>query len=258
MGVNSQDRFSKSSPCPICQGHPGLPKGKGVRCVGYWMEGHQAVICTRHGSDTAIETETGTGWVHPVGEGSTRPHGSTSSGKAGWRSTQDFGAWLKEKESWDAGGLWYYHDKNGKEVMAVLRFNTQEGGKQFIPMYKLAAGMPRDGLKPGVEAGQWICGDPPGSHDKSALPLYNLPAILAAPKNCPVFVVEGEKAADSIIGLGSSKDAVVATTSAHGAKSPQRTDWSPLKGRQVVLVPDNDSAGEKYVAAVARLIKGTK
>lgn len=254
MSVSSQDRFSRSSPCPKCNGYPGMPKGKGTRCVGYWMSGHTAVVCTRHGSDVPVKTDAVDGWVHQMDGGAKRPAGASKEGKGGWKTPQAFGTWLKEKENWDAGQLWFYHDKNGKEVMAQLRFNTGGGGKQFIPMYCLAAGMPRDGLKPSVEPGQWVCGDPPGSHDKSILPLYNLPAVLAAPKTCPVFVVEGEKAANSIIGLSTAKDVVVATTSAHGAQSPQRTDWSPLKDKNVILVPDNDSAGEKYVAAVGRLL----
>ena len=46
---------------------------------------------------------------------------------------------------------------------------------------------------------------------------------------------------------------LVATTSAHGAKSAKGSDWSPLAGRDVVILPDHDDAGERYADDVARL-----
>ena len=57
---------------------------------------------------------------------------------------------------------------------------------------------------------------------------------------------EGEKAADAALKIG-----LVATTSAHGSQSADKTDWSPLAGKQCVILPDNDDAGEKYAEAVA-------
>ena len=36
---------------------------------------------------------------------------------------------------------------------------------------------------------------------------------------------------------------VAATTSAHGAKSAEKSDWTPLAGRTVVILPDHDAAG---------------
>ncbi len=46
---------------------------------------------------------------------------------------------------------------------------------------------------------------------------------------------------------------MVATTPPHGSKSPHKADWAPLKGRQVVVWPDNDKSGSEYAEAVARL-----
>ena len=43
---------------------------------------------------------------------------------------------------------------------------------------------------------------------------------------------------------------MTATTSAHGAKSARKTDWRPLAGREVVILPDHDSEGEGYARAV--------
>ena len=47
---------------------------------------------------------------------------------------------------------------------------------------------------------------------------------------------------------------MVATTSAHGAQSPSKSDWSPLAGKDVVILPDHDGPGEKYAKAVVRIL----
>jgi hypothetical protein len=122
---------------------------------------------------------------------------------------------------------WDYHDATGKFVLQVGRFNQANGEKEFRPV-----SLAEDGL--------WYCKAP------DVRPLYNLPAVLLAET---VIVVEGEKAADATNGLG-----IVATTSMNGAKSPGKTDWSPLIGKNVVIIPDNDDAGRQYAATVAGIL----
>ncbi len=77
-------------------------------------------------------------------------------------------------------------------------------------------------------------------------PLYNLPAVLGSDL---VLVVEGEKDADRLAEAG-----FTATTSAGGAGSAKRTDWSPTKRRRVVILPDNDKDGTKYRDDVGALL----
>lgn len=75
-------------------------------------------------------------------------------------------------------------------------------------------------------------------------PLYNQPGLAA---ELDVVVVEGEKAADALIALD-----VPATTAMNGAKAPvEKTDWSPLRGKHVLIWPDKDKAGWDYALAVA-------
>src|SRR5262249_12455644 len=45
---------------------------------------------------------------------------------------------------------------------------------------------------------------------------------------------------------------IVSTASSHGAKSAPRSDWSPLAGKDVVILPDHDPEGEGYAKAVLR------
>lgn len=66
-----------------------------------------------------------------------------------------------------------------------------------------------------------------------------------------VLVVEGEKCADIAAGLG-----FAAVTCANGAQSPHKSDWSPLKGRTVVLLPDHDEPGKKFADSVKQELTG--
>jgi 5S rRNA maturation endonuclease (ribonuclease M5) len=70
-------------------------------------------------------------------------------------------------------------------------------------------------------------------------PLYNIPEILKSDK---VVLVEGEKCAEVLIEQG-----ITATTTMSGANAPiEKTDWTPLKGKHIIIWPDNDEAGNKY------------
>ena len=89
----------------------------------------------------------------------------------------------------------------------------------------------------------WIVKDPPGK-----LPLFNLPELLARPNEL-LFVPEGEKCVCALSELG-----LLAITSAHGAKSADKTDWQPLAGREVVILPDNDAEGRGYAQTVAGIL----
>ncbi|MCK7581516.1 MAG: hypothetical protein MZV65_41755 [Chromatiales bacterium] len=44
--------------------------------------------------------------------------------------------------------------------------------------------------------------------------------------------------------------------SMNGAKSPKRSDWTPLAGRRVLIWPDADQPGADFARTAARLILG--
>jgi hypothetical protein len=77
-------------------------------------------------------------------------------------------------------------------------------------------------------------------------PLYRLPELVKA---MHVIVAEGEKAADAARALG-----FVATTSAGGSQAPGKTDWRPLAGKEVWILPDNDAPGRKYADVVVSIL----
>ena len=119
------------------------------------------------------------------------------------------------------------YKKDGQLHAGVFRFDPADGsdGKQYVPVHSTPAG--------------GAVGDPP-----DGWPLYRLEEIQARPDE-PVFLVEGEKAADALADLG-----LLVTTSAHGSNAWKKTDWSPLVGRDLIAMPDNDNAGRKYIEDV--------
>ncbi len=118
---------------------------------------------------------------------------------------------------------WDYHDADGNLVGVVLRWDT-EHGKQIRPVSLID--------------GRWVLKGMPEPR-----PLFKLPELLASED--PIVVCEGEKAADAAIACGYN-----ATTSPHGSKSVKQADWSVLNGRDVIIIPDLDDAGEAHARDV--------
>lgn len=122
---------------------------------------------------------------------------------------------------------WDYHDAAGNVVGIILRWNLENGGKDIRPASLIN--------------GKWHHAAMPAPR-----PLYRRGDVTRADT---VWVVEGEKTAEMLRNIE-----VVATTSAHGAKAAALTDWSPLAGKSVVILPDNDQPGRAYAADVAKLL----
>ncbi|MES9843211.1 MAG: AAA family ATPase [Candidatus Sedimenticola sp. 6PFRAG5] len=115
---------------------------------------------------------------------------------------------------------WDYHDAAGNLIACVYRYDTPDG-KEYRPWdvsaRKMRAPNPR--------------------------PLYNQPGLSAG---FEVVLVEGEKAADALIQQG-----IMATTAMNGANAPvDKTDWSSLKNKRVLIWPDKDEAGMQYAERV--------
>ena len=120
-------------------------------------------------------------------------------------------------------GKWDYLDKDGSLLVCIYRYDPPGQKKQFRPL--------------DVKTRKWQA-------PIDNRPLYNLPGIMSA---SDVVFVEGEKTAQALIDVG-----ITATTSMHGSNGPvNKTDWSPLAGKRVLLWPDKDKAGWSYAEAVS-------
>jgi putative DNA primase/helicase len=78
--------------------------------------------------------------------------------------------------------------------------------------------------------------------------LYRLPELIQANDADFVFIVEGEKKVEALRGWG-----LVATCNVGGAGKWSRAYSERLKGRRVIILPDNDSAGWEHAAKVAEM-----
>jgi putative DNA primase/helicase len=85
----------------------------------------------------------------------------------------------------------------------------------------------------------------------STSPLYNLDQIAANP-DAMIVVVEGEKKCAPAMQV---LEGTIATTSSNGARSARKTDWTPLRGRRVLMWPDADEAGLEYASEVAGILR---
>ena len=136
---------------------------------------------------------------------------------------------IEHRRHGTASRVWRYPNAEGALLYAVLRFDTPNGKKEVLPFTCGAEG--------------WEFRAPPAPR-----PIYNLPGLAARP-DVPVLVVEGEKAANAAAAL--FPDFVVATWQG-GCNATGKADWSPLRGRRVIVWPDNDLPGRKAATAVKR------
>lgn len=132
-----------------------------------------------------------------------------------------------ERRHGPRSAMWVYEAADATPLGVVVRWNRADGRKDIRPVSRTRAG--------------WVIGGMPVPR-----PLYKLPMLANARR---VYVTEGEKAAEAVISLG-----LVATTSPHGSQSANAADWSPLAGKEVVVLPDNDAAGRKYASDVVGLL----
>jgi hypothetical protein len=119
--------------------------------------------------------------------------------------------------------LYYYDTPNG--IWAITCRFEDGFGKAVLP-YSLW-------LNPQTGKDRWCWKCPPGPR-----PLYRL-GYLIEREDPTVFMVEGEKTAEAAW----RKYGLLATTWLGGASAVAKTDFSPLKGRDVTLVADNDRPG---------------
>ena len=127
---------------------------------------------------------------------------------------------------------WIYPSLDGNVLLRVNRFDytdpdTGKPAKTYRPQHLTSEG--------------WRSGDPPGP-----LPLYRVTDL---PNAETIHVCDGEKVAEEV-----RKLRLIATTSAHGAGSPHKSDWTVLAGKKVVILPDHDQPGEAYGRKVLDLL----
>lgn len=121
-----------------------------------------------------------------------------------------------------------YTDADGQILAVVRRYHSAELDKR---------GKPKKEFRP------WNPAEQKAKAPTENRPLYNIPKVLAEPW---VVFVEGEGKADALMAAG-----ITATCSMSGCKAPlDKTDWSPLAGKHVVIWPDADDEGIEFANKV--------
>jgi len=134
---------------------------------------------------------------------------------------------MKEVTAWD------YVDEFGEVTAQKVRYELEDGSKTYRQYH--------------IMNGERV----PTIRNWTPIP-YNLPAMIAKP-NDPVFICEGEKAAEFLAGFYG-----VVAVSAHQGSSDWPAAITPwFHGRLVVVIPDNDIPGWKYAKRVVRALLGT-
>jgi hypothetical protein len=136
--------------------------------------------------------------------------------------------------------IYHYFDAQGVIVAKVMRYEldgVDDKGKRkktFRP-YSLRV---IDGKLKGVPA-----------HPESDRPLYRLPHLA---KTQTIILVEGEKCADALASIK-----INATSAMQGCHAPiDKTDWTALKGKTVVVWPDADKGSYEWAKNVAQHLIG--
>jgi putative DNA primase/helicase len=218
-------KATRERPCPLCR-HTNrcliAPDGGAVVC---WRQGDGSVTQlnrkpSNNGNGNGIARNCNGTTSRPV----TRRSAARSFATREAAIEATLASVRREHTHAEVTQVYEYHVAGGAILFCVTRFDWP-GDKTFRPVH--------------LHKNAWHEGDPAG-----LLPLYGLHEL---PAGCLVYVCEGEKATEAAKALG-----LVATTSAHGSSSAEKTDWSPLAGRDVVILPDNDEAGEKYARTVAK------
>ncbi len=80
---------------------------------------------------------------------------------------------------------------------------------------------------------------------------YRLPEVLKQDPDRLLFIVEGEKCADALWEID-----VAATTNPQGAGKWKDEYSEHLRGRHIIILPDNDDPGRNHAAEVARSLVG--
>ena len=129
----------------------------------------------------------------------------------------------------------------GSPVIACYEYSDADGNVSYRVLKTANKDFAQQRLD---DSGKWIWKGP----EKKLL--YRLPDLLADDSDQSVFITEGEKDVDNLRRIG-----LLATCNSGGAGKFTQ-DNSALKGRVVVILPDNDDPGRRHAADVAKKLEG--
>lgn len=149
----------------------------------------------------------------------------------GWR--------VSESNSKTITAQYDYFDEGGSRLYQIVRFEADRHGTKE-KSFCLRRQPQSDEI---ASSDGWIY-----NKSRVAPVLYNLPRLATAEL---VYVVEGEKDVDTLSSYG-----LVATCNPFGAGKWKAEFGESLRGKTVVILPDNDETGRTHAEAVATALHG--
>jgi hypothetical protein len=222
--VTGTQRFRKASPCPICAGYDGAPRGQGRRCHGFRSGDGLYAHCSREEHSGALPMEVSSGtYAHRL-IGNCRcgvrhdPQPDDRSSRNGHTPRQ-------------IDATYDYVDEQGQVLYQAVRYRPKHFSQRRP-----------DGH------GHWI-----NNLVGVRRVLYRLPDVLdAIAQGLMICVVEGEADVEALRERG-----YVATTNAMGAKKWHDEYSETLReAPDIVIFGDNDGDGRAHVVMVDRSLRG--
>lgn len=206
-------RFRKwGEHCPICEGHPGIKQGIGERCAGFASDDGEYVYCQREQFAGSLELNEKT-------QPPTFCHKMYGPCNCGTQHNPPHTSTHNKK----IDEIYSYHDAQGQLVYQAVRYEPK-GFSQRRPL-------------PG---GKWAW-----NMTGVETVLYHLPALLKAPSDVTIYIAEGERKVETLEKLG-----LVATCNVGGAGKWDASYSEALRDRHIIILPDNDAAGEAHAKVV--------
>ena len=217
--VTKKQRFREENRCPVCDGADEDQRGRGERCFGFLSSDGFYAHCTR---------EEFAGRIQVNADSDTFAHRLDGPCRCGERHDAVADDSYFDETS-DIVATYDYEDQDGALIFQILRMV----GKRFKTRRP-------DGR------GGWI-----NNLGDISVVLYMLPKLKAADLSIPVYIVEGEQDVDTL-----SEAGLLSTANPFGAGKWKQEFSEVLKGRDVVLLPDNDNDGRKHSEEVALSLFG--
>lgn len=143
---------------------------------------------------------------------------------------------------------WVYRDAAGVPLFAVARFEfAHDCGKFGKAVYPYTFGRRQWTTQAGrhLDETRWHLKRP-----AVPVPLYGMDRLAARP-DAVAILCEGEKAADA---AGQMFPDLVVIAAQGGCAAPEKSDWSTVAGRNVIVWPDADVSGLRFAAMAAELM----
>ncbi len=199
--------FTKSNPCPHC--------GKTDWCYSLG----ELSVCNR-------DRDPAPGWR--------RTKKFDSNGKPYYAPDTD----QDSKPSIVKTTTYPYHDRDGRELVQVVRHDLSNGKKRIYQQGKMGNG--------------WVSSL---KHlNRSEISIYRYEAIKKAISDGElIFFVEGEGVADSLVALG-----LQASTNLRGSGGLTDSDLDDLDGADLIICPDRDTKGMAWANKIAKRYPSAK